>query len=62
MTHHSPEPLVPPEVDVRDVALPLAAFVELAMQTFGMDRETAERLVRSAAAHLDMPVQEVGHA
>lgn len=60
-----PEPLVPSEVDLRDVPVPIAAFVELAMQELGMDRETAEREVRAAAARAaaraGIPSEEVGH-
>jgi hypothetical protein len=60
MSETLPNPLVPPEVDLRGAPLPLALFVEMAMRQFGLDRETAERTVRSAAAAVGEPVEQVG--
>jgi len=57
-----PEPLVPPEVDLRGLPLPLAAFVEMAMVQFGLDRETAERMIKRMAEAQGVPVESVGHA
>ena len=42
--------------------LPLAAFVEMAMVQFGLDRETAERMIKRMAEAQGVPVESVGHA
>jgi hypothetical protein len=43
-------PPVPPDLDLRDVPIPVDAFIELAMQQFGLDRETATSMVLESVA------------
>lgn len=45
-----PPPLVPPDVDLRDVPFPIPAFIELAMSQWGISREEATRLVLETVA------------
>lgn len=48
-TRKLPEPLVPPDVDLRDVPVPIEAFIELAMKEFGVSRKKAEEMVLEVA-------------
>jgi hypothetical protein len=45
-----PPPPVPPDADLRDVPIPISAFIELAMSQFGMGRDEATKLVLGAVA------------
>ena len=62
MTDQLPAPLVPAEVDLRGTPLPVDAFVELAMQTFGVDRETARRAVFDMAVGIGALAEDDGRA
>ncbi len=48
-------PLVPKHVAVADCEPPWAAFVEMAMSSFGMTREQAERHIAEAKAKHGRP-------
>lgn len=45
-----PSPPVPPEVDLRDVPLPVETFIKMAMDQFGMSRDEASKLVHETLA------------
>jgi hypothetical protein len=45
-----PPPPVPPDLDLRDVPIPVDAFIEMAMKQFGVDRETATSMVLEVVA------------
>ncbi len=44
------KPPIPPDVDLRDTPIPIDRFIEMAMSEFGMDRETATKLVLETVA------------
>jgi hypothetical protein len=62
MTIELPDPLVPAEVDLRDVPIPLDAFIELAMSQFGMTREDAEAHIREICRLRGYKTSAIGHA
>ncbi len=45
-----PEPLIPADVDLRDVPIPVDLFVEMAMSQFGIGRDEATKLVLETIA------------
>lgn len=50
-----PPPLVPPEVDLRDVPIPRELFAQMAVEHFGIDIETARRWTNDAADRVEGP-------
>lgn len=45
-----PPPLVPAGVDLRDTPLPVEAFIQMAIDQFGISRDEASRLVHETIA------------
>jgi hypothetical protein len=45
-----PDPPVRPDADLRDVPIPVDAFIKLAMSEFGVTREEASRMVHECLA------------
>lgn len=46
----APPPPVPPDVDLRNVPIPISAFIKLAMSEFGVSRHEANKLASDAMA------------
>lgn len=50
---HLPPPPISPEVDLRDVPIPVDAFIDLAVQQWGIDREEAAKFVLEQVARMN---------
>ena len=61
MTDVLPAPLVPAEVDLRDVPFPLADMAAAFAKYFGVPIAEAEAAFREAAARTGILIEEVGH-
>jgi hypothetical protein len=52
-TDARPPPLVPPEIDLRNVPIPREAFARLAVAEFGIDIEVARDFINEAADRVE---------